>query len=81
MCNPIENLCDKIASHVRDRERDLIERLAAALADMREVVPQHVLPWNHAAKVNADAVLAEADAWLAEPPVKVEIDAAYGTVK
>lgn len=76
MCNPIENLCDDIASHVRDRERALIERLTKSLHEMLDNENDEWLK----SYVVAVEVLKDADAWLAEP-VKVEIDAAYGEAK
>lgn len=75
--NPVAAMCDKIEQHVADREAALIRRLRDAVRAVEDA--DTVLAANAAWK-ELDAATAEADAYLAEP-VRIEVDAAYGSVK
>lgn len=78
MCNPnpVAALADDIASHVRDRERDLIERLRDTLGEIVNLRLAEIWDDNERARVKekkqeAHAAIEAADAWLAEP-VRIE---------
>jgi len=80
--NPVAAMCDKIETHVADRERDLIERLANALRELRCVDRKFYRDFATIlnTRCEADNAIEAADAYLAET-VRIEVDAAYGEAR